>query len=102
MQETTVLKNIYAQLELRFELLRETTPKYNNYQYKQIMSTMGDTSPVAEAIRKASKKAKTWTKIDLDDAAHAGATSRAAVVAKLNDWNERALIELDVKGVQNI
>lgn len=30
----TVLKNIYAQLELRFNLLREITPKYTSYQYR--------------------------------------------------------------------
>lgn len=95
------MKNILAQLELRFGLIRETTAKYNSYQYKELNLPL-ERSPVGESIRKASKKAKVWTHIDVDTASRSSGLPRSTVVAKLNDWNERGYIQLEVKGVENV
>jgi hypothetical protein len=99
-----VLKNIFAQLELRYGLLRETTPKYLSYQYKLYGDIENDDSLAGAAIRKASKKgAKAkWTQIDVNTAASAAALDRAAVVQKLNEWNNSNKIELDQKSVQSV
>jgi hypothetical protein len=99
--QETVIKNIFAQLELRFGLLRETTPKYTNYQYKELRQP-ADNTPAGESIRKASKKAKTWTHIDVDVATQIKGVPRQTIIAKLNDWNERSYIKLDAKGVENV
>ena len=85
------MKNIFAQLELRFGLIRETTPKYTQYQYKEL-SLQADNTPAGESIRKASKKAKTWTHIDVDAASRVKNVPRGTIIAKLNDWNERGYL----------
>jgi len=95
------VKNIFAQLELRFGLIRETTPKYTLYQYKEL-SLPADNTPAGESIRKASKKAKVWTHIDVDAASRVKDVPRGTIIAKLNDWNERGYIQLDAKGVENV
>lgn len=95
------MKNIFAQLELRFGLIRETTPKYTQYQYKEL-ALPADNTPAGESIRKASKKAKTWTHIDVDAASRVNNVPRGTIIAKLNDWNERGYIQLDAKGVENV
>ena len=95
------MKNIFAQLELRFGLIRETTPKYTQYQYKELRLPT-DNTPAAESIRKASKKAKTWIHIDVDAASRIKSVPRGTIIAKLNDWNERGYIQLDAKGVENV
>ncbi|TKA44138.1 hypothetical protein B0A54_04904 [Friedmanniomyces endolithicus] len=98
----TVLKNIYAQLELRFDLLRETTPKYNSYSYKSLVTTGRDTTPAAKAIRAIAKKASSLTHIDVDRAARTNGLSRNEIVAKLNAWHDKAYIDLRTSGVVNI
>jgi len=98
----TVLKNIYAQLELRFGLLRETTPRYTTYQYKPITPTFFDKSRAAEEIRNASKKAKIWTSVDVNLAARNAKVGRVEIISKLTSWDERGIIALDAKGVQNV
>lgn len=98
----TVLKNIYAQLELRFGLLRETTPRYTTYQYKTISPTFFDKSPAAEEIRNASKKAKIWTNVDVDLAARNARVQRVEIISKLTSWDERGIIALNSSGVQNV
>ena len=95
------MKNIFAQLELRFGLIRETTPKYTNYSYKEL-SLPADNTPAGESIRKASKVAKVWTHIDVDAASRVKNVPRGTIIAKLNDWNERGYIQLDAKGVENV
>lgn len=95
------MKNIFAQLELRFGLIRETTPKYTAYQYKEL-NIPTDNTPAGESIRKASRKAKTWTQIDVDAASRIKGIPRGSIIAKLNDWNERGYIQLDAKGVENV
>ena len=96
------MNNIYAQLELRFGLVRATTPKYTSYSYKSLANTSKDTSAPATAIRKVAKTAKVKTNVDVDAAARTGIATREQVVAKLNDWHDRKLIDLDAKGVVNI
>lgn len=86
---------------MRFGLIRETTPKYTQYQYKEL-SLQADNTPAGESIRKASKKAKTWTHIDVDAASRVKNVPRGTIIAKLNDWNERGYIQLDAKGVENV
>ncbi|TKA70639.1 hypothetical protein B0A55_05741, partial [Friedmanniomyces simplex] len=98
----TVLKNIYAQLELRFGLLRETTPKYSSYSYKAIAPTTKDTTAPAQAIRAVAKKAATLTHVDVDAAARAFGLNRNDIVAKLNLWHDQAFIDLRTSGVVNI
>nr|POE92361.1 atp-dependent dna helicase recq [Quercus suber] len=98
----TVLGNIYAQLELRFRLLRATTPKYTSYTYKHIRSTEYDRSPAAEAIRTYSKKASIWTSLNMEAALESGSASRNEIVVKLNHWNDSGQIELKTGGVVNI
>ena len=100
--KSTVLNNIYAQLELSFGLLRATTPKYNSYQYIAQGSTQKDTSPAATAVRKHSKKAVKWTNIDVEAAAKSSGLHRNDIVDKLQHWNDTRLIELKTGGVVNV
>lgn len=99
--KTNVLNNIYAQLELRFESLRATTPKYTKYSYVP-MKNITDTSPAAKAIHSATKKAKKYSHVDIDIAAQKSGLPRADLVAKLNSWHDERLIDLQVAGVINI
>lgn len=97
-----MLKNIYAQLELRFGLLRETTPKYTNYSYTSLVPDIRDSSPAARAIIGTARKAKTLAHIDVDTASRTSGLGRNEIVAKLNDWHDRAFIDLRTGGVVNI
>ena len=97
-----MLLNIYAQLELRFELLRASTPKYTSYQYVVNGSIASDTSRTARAIRAGAKKAAKWTHADVDVIARSHGLERSDLVAKLNEWNDSGLIELKAAGVVNI
>ena len=98
----TTLGNIMAQLELRFGLLRATTPKYTKYQYKQQLSTERDQTPAARAIRATAKAAKVWTHVDPDAAATRHGVERSIIVSKLNEWHDNRLIEMQPAGVVNI
>lgn len=94
--------NIYAQLELRFNLLRATTPKYTKYSYKSLKNTEWDKSPAASALRKVTTKAKTLSHVDLDRAFQRTSVSRNDLVAKLNSWHDSHLIDLQTTGVVNV
>lgn len=98
----TVLSNVFAQLELRFGLLRATTPKYTSYSYKSLKSFFWDKSPAATAVQRYSKVAKTVTNVDVDEAARSSGLFRPDIVAKLNDLNDNRFIELRTGGVLNI
>lgn len=98
----TTLGNIYAQLELRFKLLRATTPKYTKYSYTATQATANDRTPAGLAIQNASKKAAKWTYIDVQVASHNSGVSRMDIVNKLNDWNDHRVIELKSEGVINV
>ena len=82
--------------------MRAITPKYTSYSYKSIRSTAGDRSTAATAIHEAQNKAKIWTHVDVDVAAQSNKVTRADVVAKLNEWNDDKLIDLQAKSVVNI
>ena len=93
-----------AQLELRFELIRAITPKYSEYKYIKspaFESRTADSSPVTKALKKTSKTAQKWTRIDLDAAATSGGFPRADAVKKLQEWNDSGAIELQPSGVVN-
>lgn len=97
-----MLSNIYAQLELRFGLLRATTPKYASYSYVSFRPTTGDTARAAQAIRQNERKAKKWTNLNVDAAARAGGATREEIVDKLNKWNDERFIDLRTSGVLNV
>ena len=93
-----------AQLELRFGLIRAITPKYSEYKYIKTPAfekLTKDTSPITNAIEKASKPAKKWTRIDVDVVATSGRFPRADAVRKLQEWNDIGAIELQTSGVVN-
>ena len=93
-----------AQLELRFELIRAITPKYSEYKYIKspaFESRTADGSPVTKALKKMSKTAHKWTRIDVDAAAGSGGFQRADAVKKLQEWNDSGAIELQPSGVVN-
>ena len=98
----TVLNKIFAQLELRFELLRATTPKYTSYSYTALKNFAWDESPAAEAVRTYAKKVAKLTHIDVDAAARASGVFRGDIVTKLNELNDSRFIELRTGGVVSI
>lgn len=97
-----VLNNIFAQLELRCELLRATTPKYTSYSYTYKKNFEWDKSPAAVAVRQHSIKKSTLTHIDVDAASKASGVFRGDIVSKLNDMNDNRFIELRTGGVANV
>jgi hypothetical protein len=103
--QPTTLGNIYAQLELRFELLRAITPIYTKYTYTpgpRFRIFKSDSSPAAAAIRKCEEKAKTLYHIDVTAAAQQCFVPRNDIVKKLNDWNESQVIVLKTAGVLHV
>ncbi|EME42656.1 hypothetical protein DOTSEDRAFT_133323 [Dothistroma septosporum NZE10] len=98
----TVLGNIFAQLELRFELLRATTPKYTQYSYTYVENLEWDKSATASAIRNSSHKKSKLTHVDIDVACMRHGATRMEVVSKLNHWNDEGFIELRTGGVINL
>ena len=95
---------LYALLELQFELVRATTPKYSHFKYIP-SPTFGlktaDASIIAQQLKKHSKSAKKWTNVDIDAAASTGNFPREEAVRKLQDWNDRGAIDLQTSGVVN-
>ena len=102
----TTLKNVYAQLELTHGLIRATTPIYTKYQFKPgpsyTATLASDNAPAAMAIKKYSKPATTWTHMDVETATKNSGVSRAQIVRKLNDWNEKNVLELKPGGVEDV
>ena len=102
----TTLKNIYAQLEMRFDLIRATTPQYSKYSYvasgRYPSMLASDQSAAAKAIKGFAQQAKKLHHIDLDAATRSTGTPRADMVRKLNQWNDDEIIELKVAGVLNV
>lgn len=95
---------LYAQLELRFGLLRAITPKYANYTYKPSPSfdaaTRSDTSAIAKALKSAATGRVNKT-IDIDRVSVLAGCSRQESVRKLQDWNDNGFILLKPSGVVN-
>ena len=94
---------IYAQLDLHFGLFRSTGAQYSTYKYatKDDKALSNDKSPEAQAIMTASAKSTKWKTIALDDLSDASGIERKVLVRKIDDWNDRGLIELKKEGVQN-
>ncbi|KZL74625.1 RecQ family ATP-dependent DNA helicase [Colletotrichum tofieldiae] len=100
----TQLSIIYAYLELKFGLLRASTPQYSEYKYQvlQAQPLAADSSPAAKYIQRHSGKAQLWTHIDVDVPADSSGVTRADVTRKLDSWAESGIIKLDKKGVQKV
>ncbi|KZL79294.1 family atp-dependent dna helicase [Colletotrichum incanum] len=100
----TQLSIIYAYLELKFGLLRASTPQYSEYKYQvlQGQALSADSSPAANYIQRHSAKAQLWTHIDVDVPADSNGVTRADVTRKLDSWAESGIIKLDKKGVQKV
>jgi len=101
---STTLGTIYAQLELRFGLIRASTPRYEGYSYTvhNPAALQSDRSRQANAIRAASKTAKKWTSIDVDAAARDHKLSRFEIITKLSEWGASGAIELKTSGVISV
>ncbi|CAL3968406.1 unnamed protein product [Diplocarpon coronariae] len=103
---STALKNVYAQLELSYDLIRATTPLYTQYQYEagpSYDSTIArDKSPAAIAVKEFAKRAKKYHNIDIDAAANKYRLDRKIIIRKLNDWDSTGAVELKPKGVVNV
>ncbi|KAK1965335.1 RecQ family ATP-dependent DNA helicase [Colletotrichum sublineola] len=100
----TQLSIIYAYLELKFGLLRASTPQYSEYKYQvlQPQAVAADSSLAAEYIQMHSGKAQLWTHIDVEVPANNGSVTRADITRKLDSWAESGVIKLDKKGVQKV
>lgn len=85
---------LYAQLELRFGLLRATTPKYNKYEYT-VNKALVPKDNITSALVTASHSKKRWTSIDVDTVS----VPREKAVRRLQDWNDSGVIELKTSGV---
>lgn len=96
------LNLLYAQLELRFDLLRAITPKYSNYTYKPSpnfdASTRSDTSALAKAL-KAASTGRTNKTVDVDRVSAQTGSRREDAVRQLQNWSDNGLIELKPSGV---
>jgi len=101
---STTLGTIYAQLELRFNLIRASTPRYEGYSYTIHTPAIiqRDQTRQATAIRTASKTAKKWTSIDVDAAAREAKLTRFDIISKLSEWGASGAIELKTSGVISV
>jgi len=104
--KSTTLGNIYAQLELRFGLLRAITPIYTKYTYSPgpqfARDFKSDLSPAAEAIRTCEERAKSLYHIDVTAAAQKCSIPRNEIIKKLNEWNDSQVIVLKTAGVLHL
>ncbi|KAF4342152.1 ATP-dependent DNA helicase Q-like 3 [Fusarium beomiforme] len=101
---TSPLSVIYAALELKFNLIRATTPEYSSYkfeatgQYYPRLKSM--TTPESKAILKHAKKAKKFHSIDPTKVANEEGLRRNEIINLLNDLNNSGAIILTVGGVE--
>ncbi|CAI6091284.1 unnamed protein product [Clonostachys chloroleuca] len=100
----STLGNIYATLELRFNLIRAITPEYNTYKFEETPSYLStlkaNKSVEAKAVLQFAKKAKKYYGIDLKAATNATGASRNDIVRLLNDLSNSGVIQLTVGGVE--
>jgi superfamily II DNA helicase RecQ len=99
-----VLGIIYAQMELHFKLFRAAGALYSKYKYIVTKPNIvhNDATQTATAIQRASVKSGKWTHVDLGELANSTGIPRADLVRKMDEWNERGVIEVVKEGVQNI
>ncbi|KAF2850544.1 ATP-dependent DNA helicase [Plenodomus tracheiphilus IPT5] len=102
--KSTVLGILFAQMELRFHLFRAAGSMYDRYKYvlKNENVVSNDASAEGKAINKAAVKASKWTHVALNELSESTGLVRQNLVRKLDEWNERGLIQLEKEGVQNI
>ena len=102
----TTLSNIYAQLELRFGLLRATTPIYTKYSFTgsaaYASGLKSDRSAAAAAIMAFAHQAKKLYHLDVHAAAMSKSIPRTDIIRKLTAWNDSEIIELKVAGILNV
>ncbi|VUC27568.1 unnamed protein product [Clonostachys rosea] len=100
----STLGNIYATLELRFNLIRAITPEYSTYKFEEtpsyVSTLKANKSAEASAILQFAKKAKKYYGIDLSAATRATGVPRNDIVRLLNDLNNSGVIQLTVGGVE--
>ncbi|KAL6916756.1 hypothetical protein FSHL1_008571 [Fusarium sambucinum] len=98
------LSVIYAALELKFNLIRATTPEYSSYKFEATSSYYPRlkviNSPESKAILQHAKKAKKFHSIDLSAVANKEGLRRNDLVNLLNDLNNNGAIILTVGGVE--
>ncbi|KAH9868812.1 hypothetical protein J1614_007886 [Plenodomus biglobosus] len=102
--KSTVLGVLFAQMELRFNLFRAAGSIYDRYKYivKSVDAVLNDTSTEGKAINRAALKASKWTHVALNELSDSTGLVRNNLVRKLDEWNERGLIQLEKEGVQNM
>lgn len=103
-QQANALGLLNAQLELRWELFRATTPQYAKYQYVKTPdfdTNTSEDSSVTKILKETSKTVTKWTHIDVDLAASYARCDRTLVVRKLQEWHNNGAIELQPSGVVN-
>lgn len=101
----TTLSIIYAALELRFNLIRATTPEYSSYKFEATPNYVPRlkqlNSPEAKAVLENAKKAKLYHAIDLSSVAQRTGLRRTDLVRLLNELNGAGVIKLNVSGVEH-
>jgi len=97
------LSLLFAELELRFGLLRAITPKYSTYKYTPTSSftSRPKTGIIEKALLSASRVAARLTHVDVDEAARLCERPRELVVRTLQFWEQIGAIELKPSGVVN-
>lgn len=99
------LNLLYAQLELRFELLRAITPKYSKYSYKPSPSRFylatSEEGSISTAIISASTGTGANKSVDVDFVTEKLGCPREEVVRRLQDWNDKDWIDLKPSHVVN-
>ena len=104
--QSTTLKSIYAQLELRHGLFRAVTPVYTDYQYVAVndyhSNVASDKSAATVAIKNFAVLANGVYSVDTHKAAFSQGIPRTDVLQKLNDWNENRVIRIETDGVFSV
>ena len=100
---STILNSIYAQLELRHELIRAITPVYTKHLFvhgvRYYSEVESDKSAAAQAIKAFAKFTyENVYQIDASAAALSQGIPRIDVVQKLNKWNQIKVIDIIVDG----
>ncbi len=102
-----VLRTLLAYLELE-GLIREGTPFYSEYRFKALVPIEGiaarfegERRDFVKSILDASKRAKTWYSLDLEETADALDSPRERIVRALDYLAEKLWIELEAAGVCN-
>lgn len=102
---TSPLSVIYALLELRFNLIRATTPEYSAYSFEATPTyyarLKAHAAPEAKAILSHARKATKLHHIDPAAASQKAGVPRPAIVRLLNELNDRGAIRLRATGVLN-